>query len=540
MEPPSTPRKKASDEVPSTPTRRPPSLSSTSTRQRATRTSSSSSSTTPNLKILSQSPQLRSRLAALSLSSSAVLPSIKAGGRPVAADNIVVVEVGNRFVRVGIAGDSNPRCIIPAEFGWQRVAKTHSQYFSEKDNKQDKGRYFTLWDLRDLHDDDDSTTEESKENLHDSWYKSRPLKRFETVLECILRYAFSLELLTDPRQQRVAIVENPLWPSKIRQSIARVFLKHMQVSSIVFLPSPVLDLIAAGLRSGIVVDVGWEETIVYPVYDLRLLLMSTKSSIRGSKRLHAAVKEVLTDLIAKQHEQQSVKEVPFNMVEKVVINSLYTNGGNHLIGSASSVTKPSGPIIVPLMPGTSPGSFGSTSETTSSHRLDISRLLPAPPEDTELNSILKIPNHLLQNAVSGTFLLNRHYSGAAAIADADDDDELDLATMISRVICSLSMDVRGSTQSTIIFVGGASTIPGLQSKVLQDTRSLLRKRDIAAASSVMAAKSMGSWTGASLYMSSLAWFFAQDERIRLPGELSRERFNSIGYEKSTAPFGVIW
>lgn len=431
----------------------------------------------------------------------------------------MVLEIGNRAVTAGFAGDASPRCIVPVEFGWNRVVRTQPQYFDDY-RRQDEGgavddsMYHSFWSLRELQD--------TEARPGQPWYARRPLRRFETLLEVILTHVFLSELLVDARQQRVAIVENPLWPSGLRESIAKVCLKTLHVASIVFLESPVLDLIAAGLRCGIVVDVGWEETTVYPVYDLRVLLMNTKTSIRGSKKLHGNVKQVLEELAK---EQAGETKVPFNVVESVVLRALFTDGNR----SRLRRSMPPPPVMV--VPGTPVPLPGADNDSSTSHQLDMSSW-------SAHDSVLDIPNQRLQASVSTTFLQRR--ASMSDKADENDDDELDLASMIFKVICSLSMDVRGATQSTIVFVGGASQIPGLVSKVLQDTRSLLRKRDIAAASSVMAAKSMGSWTGASLYMSSLAWYFAQDERIRLPGELSRERYASAGYERSTVPFGVIW
>lgn len=517
MEPPSTPRRPSSHshEEPRTPTQPP-----TSARRRATRTSSGGSAT-PNLKLLSQSPQLRSRLAALSLSADALRSSpssssssaFSGSNKAVTVDNIVVLEIGNRTVKAGFAGDASPRCTVPAELGWERVARTQTQYSASPEDRQ---HYHSLWTLRDLQE------KPSSPDLSEPWYKQRPLKRFEAVLEVILAHIFNTELLVDPRQQRLALIENPLWPTPIRESIAKVCLKHLHAASIVFLESPVLDLIAAGLRSGIVVDVGWEETSVYPVYDLRVLLMNTKTSTRGSKLLHGNIEALLGELV------DEGAQVPFGAVEAVVARALYTNGDR--AGGGMRGPRLSMPMSVPVLPsspsiGSSPGSDSSEI----SHQLDLSAWTPS-------GGLVEIPNHRLQSAVTRTFL-HKHGDGGD---DDDDDEQLDLATMISRVIFSLSMDVRGATQSTLIFVGAASRIPGLVSTVLQNARRLLRKRDIAAASSVMAAHSMGSWTGASLYMSSLAWYFAQDERIRLPGELSRDRYATVGYQKSTAPFGVIW
>lgn len=548
MDPPRTPR-----EPPLTPRQRPsqatprqsfhePSTPTTPARRRALRTSSGgSTAATPNLKLLTQSPQLRSRFAALSLSADALRAGqsssntsgtafspdrrpTKHGKPSLTVDNIVVLEVGNRFVRAGFAGDAAPQCTVPVEFGWARVRRTPAQCFSSDDDDDDD-MYHSLWDLRDLHDGPPTT--------QGPWYKNSPLRRLETVLEEILFHIFHSELLVDPRQQRVALIENPLWPTAVRASIAKVCLKHLQVASAVFLEAPVLELVAAGLRSGVVVDVGWEETCVYPVYDLRVLLMQSRASTRASKLLHQNVREMVQGLL-----QDEKVQVPFAAVEAVVTKALYTRGSTGRAAGPQARM----PMAVPTTPTTAAAAApsASTDDQVPAHELDFSTFWPDAPNAGRLT----IPNDLLQHAVNRTFLHPDPSSTsdpAGSASGSADDDETDLPTLLSTVLSSLSMDIRGAAQSCIVFSGlAAAAIPGLPSQLLQATRQHIRKRDIAAASSVMAASSGGAWTGASLYMSSLAWYFAQDERIRLPGELSRERYATVGYEKSTAPFGVVW
>lgn len=60
-------------------------------------------------------------------------------------------------------------------------------------------------------------------------------------------------------------MENPLWPAAIKEAITKVFLKQIRASSLAFFPSPVLSIVSSGIRSGIVVDMGWEETTISPV-----------------------------------------------------------------------------------------------------------------------------------------------------------------------------------------------------------------------------------------------------------------------------------
>lgn len=456
----------------------PPPPPLTPKKQRKPRTSSSST----HLRQLAQSPQLRSRLASLSLTAN------KKNKHAASADNIVILEIGNRIVRAGVAGRNTPACEIHVESVWSDLPQMK--------NYQNSHLYASLWSIREI--SGEKHWQDGTEN--EPWYIKDPIKRMESVLEAILRQAFNEELLVDPRTQRIAIVENPFWPNQIRKSIVKVLFKHLHVLSVVFIPSPVLDLIAAGLRSGIVVDIGWEETTVHPVYDLRHLITESRSSVRGSKLLFDETKELLQNAL---NSQVSGQEVTFNDTQKAVAGALYAGTDN-----------PVGAAVRMVVPGSS-----NTPPIAKTRTFEL-----------QCGTTLQVSNKVLQSAVTSTLLSS---------SPNPDDNELSIPLLISNVIEHLSHDVRGTTQSTIVFVGSATRIPGLQSKILSELRRILRKKDITSASSVMAAKSLGAWTGASLYMASLSWYFAQDDRIVLPGEMSRERYTVLGYDKLTPPFGLI-
>lgn len=127
------------------------------------------------------------------------------------------------------------------------------------------------------------------------------------------------------------------------------------------------------------------------------------------------------------------------------------------------------------------------------------------------------------------------------VNEDDDDNELDIPRLLTSVIKSLNYDVKGSAQSHIIFEGGASNIPGLKAKILQDVRKLVAKLDHSVTSPLYIAgtESLGAWVGMSLYLSSLAWFLAQDSHTKLPGEMTREGYLTYGYDRLNPPYGIV-
>lgn len=106
-----------------------------------------------------------------------------------------------------------------------------------------------------------------------------------------------------------------------------------------------------------------------------------------------------------------------------------------------------------------------------------------------------------------------NFSSYSSTKYSSDINSTDIPRLVSSTLSSLGLDIRGAVQSHIFFTGKASKIPGLQSKLLQDLRRHIAKTDQGATSPLYIAgtPSLGSWTGASVYLASLSWFFAQDE-----------------------------
>jgi actin-related protein 10 len=88
---------------------------------------------------------------------------------------------------------------------------------------------------------------------------------------------FFNHLMIDPKQRKVILIENPLIPTSLRSEIAIVLFDQLHVPSIAFTPSPVLSLMACGILTGLVIDVGNLETWVIPVCPLKTSLVIQKT-----------------------------------------------------------------------------------------------------------------------------------------------------------------------------------------------------------------------------------------------------------------------
>lgn len=161
------------------------------------------------------------------------------------SNNFVVFDIGNRFIRAGFAGDSQPRCEIPVEFAWSRIQQTPCNDFPlntqkgnvNNDNNEDMDTPMTedtnVYNNDEnnnnngYEDDSDEDYEDEKKEekifgedfylhwlwslkniavippgLEDTqlyedhysipWYKTNHKRRLECVLEIIVRHIFSM------------------------------------------------------------------------------------------------------------------------------------------------------------------------------------------------------------------------------------------------------------------------------------------------------------------------------------------------------------
>ncbi|KAI8802849.1 hypothetical protein BJ742DRAFT_743390 [Cladochytrium replicatum] len=141
------------------------------------------------------------------------------------------IDIGSLFVKYGFSGESKPR---------------HVTYHSEPQLHQ-------LYKL-----------------------EVRNIGEVERLLSDTLRNLYHINLLTDPKQRKVILCENVLLPMMVKGAIARVLFNVLQVPSIIFLPSHVLALLTVGKTTGLAVDVGYNETILLPIYDGRPLLPNNR------------------------------------------------------------------------------------------------------------------------------------------------------------------------------------------------------------------------------------------------------------------------
>ena len=374
-------------------------------------------------------------------------------------DDVVILELGSRYIRAGFEGEASPQCCVGIG--------------------PETGR--RIGDYRDwavvVSPTTTTTTGKSyRIGAIDAWAGQREFWRgelrgfdlglFEDRVERAVRDVFNRFLLTDAgSQQRVVLVLPSLISHPLLSSLLTLFFTRWNFSTISILPSPTMAAAAAGLRSALVVDIGWEETTVTTIYEYR-----ETTSLRSTRAMKRVVKEMARNLYGRLQDSQEAAndenlEVDFEFAEEMVMrlgwcrSAMFANlPGQEKSSEASPRTAEqtaNGEATSMSRSGENQSSEDSANESNTKNDL-IEIELPTRSNTTTLK---------LSRIAFAEPLEDALFASSATQQDFD-EEELPLALIIFKVLASLEPDVRGICMSRIVFVGGGSQIPGVPRRAL--------------------------------------------------------------------------
>ncbi|KAF2704669.1 actin-like ATPase domain-containing protein [Pleomassaria siparia CBS 279.74] len=275
----------------------------------------------------------------------------------------------------------------------------------------------------------------------------------EDKFERAMREAYNKYFLTDVKPRRILLALPPRMPHPLMSSILQILFANFQAPSITILSSPILSTVAAGLRSALVVDIGWAETIVTGVYEYREV--HEKRTIRAGQLLSEEMAKLLNAELDDEAEPGAPKtDISFEEADEVLTrvgwcksrpksnrNTLYFPARTSPILEEfeDAVETPEPTITIPFPRSTPPTS------------LTIPFAELAKPADQAL------------------------FATDTALNEFD-DHELPLHHLIYRALLSLPMDVRRLCMARIIITGGVSNLPGLKSRILAELDALIQQR----------------------------------------------------------------
>ncbi|KAI9355401.1 actin-domain-containing protein [Zopfochytrium polystomum] len=362
----------------------------------------------------------------------------------------VVLDVGSMYLKVGLSGESKPRHIIPITVPVPAAGAIESPRGSTKP----VGLYrFTLDPGQD--------------------------RLTRSILLDLLLSVYNKYLLTDPKQRKVILCENPLLPLKLKRMIAAILFDILQVPSITFMPSPMLALLVTGKMTGLVIDCGHMETTVTPIYDGRPLLHLLQSAPLGGEAVTGRLKNLM------KHHGSMIYEAPPGSLPPSTSSSSAHSSTSSSPGSVSITTHSIPDALIESLPADVwedmkartclVGPFPSPHDVSSKNREPTfpyrDRVLPYTIYDSNAAEALWRISATDRVTVPG-WVRER----SAEVLFEGDEDERSIVSLVLDIILKCPTDLREPMIKNILLIGGTAMLPGFQARLAEQLGLYLEER----------------------------------------------------------------
>ena len=231
--------------------------------------------------------------------------------------------------------------------------------------------------------------------------------------------------MCDATAHNVLLVHGPLWVEAVQDALCGVLLGNLGVPRVSFIDTHTLALLAFGRNTGLVVDCGYWETVVMPVYAGRPLRSCLVSTPRAGRRLAACVEALMRAYAA--CDGAPLDDVPAPVVERIVTEAL-------LVGPAP------------------------TASCDAVWHIDAEAMHAAyshsDAADWELHTnagCVRVPGWIRTAACE-------------ALLERGDEDEAGIVECARECIARLPIDVRREVLDAILLTGGTAMLPGLAAR----------------------------------------------------------------------------
>ncbi|KAL9131296.1 MAG: hypothetical protein Q9217_000731 [Psora testacea] len=378
-----------------------------------------------------------------------------------AEEDAIIFELGNRHLSAGFAGESCPRCKLGFGPEESRRAGDYRRWLPGHNERTRKRRRLCAW-----------------ETDHELWQmdlRGFDLGIVEDKIERAIREAYNKYLLLDSKARKVYLILPSILPHQLLNRVLHTLFENFQMPSVTLLSPSILATVAAGCRSGLVVDIGWRETIITAVYDYRDV--SQNRTVRGIKMATSSMARLL-----EHHEEERTRHPAWGEISE-------EDGSGDLsvsvdLAQAEEVmTRMAWCRQRPIKP------REHSSGDVSSY--DI-RYLGMEEErfEEDVNTSPHINNTDPKSIPSPFFprqSIQVPFSAYAVVVEDTllakpnnlwdvDDHEQPLPQLIFKLMVSLPPDVRSVCMSRIMVTGGGSNIPGLKSRIIDEVAAMVQER----------------------------------------------------------------
>lgn len=335
----------------------------------------------------------------------------------------IVYELSPRHLAAGFAGESRPRCILRFGYGVNDGRRVGDYRHLVEDNARQQ-----LWSIEDPRWSFDF--ESYRADL-----RSLDLGLVHDRLERAVRDIHVNHLQLDQKSRRVTLVVPSMTPTRIVEIALTILFAHFtQPPAVTLFSTPIMCCVGAGLRDALVVEIGWEESVVTAIGEYKVI--AERRSVRGGEVLVKAVAKYL-DSEARKLKPPLERSIDLAVAEDVKERAAWCRPRPDQPGENPAGSLPHASILL---------YDGSSIEAS----LDQ-----------------------LSGVVESTFFPT---SSTPAQDSSPDEHELSLHDLVYRTLLDLPLDLRASCVSRIVVDGQHSRIPGLKRRLLQELQHLIETR----------------------------------------------------------------
>lgn len=319
--------------------------------------------------------------------------------------NIVVLDIGRQYTKCGLAGEPSPRAIIKSAV------------------RQSDDEYLYLHDIED-------------EEL------------LKSSLGNFIELVYFNHLAVTPKDKKVVIVESVFCKSTFRNILTRVLFDQFNIPSLMFVPNHLMTLATLGVTTGLVLDMGSDETISIAVVEGVTLLNCAQICNLAARSLDNFIRSVL--ITNNPHLDVMLKP---DVIEDIRIKLCFVAPYSRALQMTQSK------------------SSGSEKSIQDKEKMEVASdeiclmegmRLCSPDEMTAPsiqyclggNSMITMPGNLREGACEMLFEIYGH--------------EHSLVTMIIETILMAPIDCRKLLCENIVIVGGLANLPGLERRLAEE------------------------------------------------------------------------
>lgn len=214
--------------------------------------------------------------------------------------------------------------------------------------------------------------------------------------------------------------------------------------------------VAAGVRSALIVNLGWTETVITSVYEYREV--KSVRSVRGGRMLLDELYKALRKLTHPEAEEGDAERlISFGDCEDIMCRLMWCRPS-----SFKSLQRQSAQLETV--------EEQDESEVDTLHASQSKGSAKIPLRTAGQQRMVEIPFDTLANICEDT------YFDTAASPSSFDDHELPAHLLLYQHLLQLPVDVRAVCMSRIIFTGGCSNILGIKERIMDEMSSIVDRR----------------------------------------------------------------